>query len=255
MRRVLLTAAVSLVLVANLWGVLQAWHNRQAPKGGSLELTERELRPLPTAAESTASMLRLNWNVAGASEEQRRAPEWLDRKRLTELGFDCSVALSNPSARRHYASLPSRPVFLAVEYEGEAWRNAGAKAQARSRLFVVDAATDAGRLRERYPDPQRHIICRGLVRLSFRERDRNGASLSTPRVEGWIEGFCPGEVFVPLLHNRVLRRLGRPGFNTPPDSPPKEPRFTARVCWGANYEPWVESVRLTKAGEAEVKQR
>jgi hypothetical protein len=249
-RRVLLAGAVGVVLAANVWGMLQAGRNQKAPRGGSLELTERELRLLPMAAESTATMLRLNWNVSGTGEEQHRSPDWLDRQRLIELGFDCSVAVTNPSARRHYTSLPSRPVYLAVEYAGEAWRKAGAKAQARSGLFVVDAASDADRLRERYPDVQRHIICRGLVRLSFRERDRDGTSLSRPRVEGWIEGLRPGEVFVPLPYNRVLGRLSRPDFDTPPGSPLNEPRFAVRVSWGTNYEPWVEAVRLLNAGEA-----
>ena len=250
MRRVLLTGAVSVVLAANLWGVLQAWRNQKAPRGGRLELTERELRLLPVAAESTATMLRLNWNVGGTGEEQHRAPDWLDRQRLIELGFDCSVAVTNPSARRHYTSLPSRPVYLAVEYAGEAWRKAGAKVQARSALFVVDAASDADRLRERHPDVQRHIICRGLVRLSFRDRERDGASLSTPRLEGWVEGLRPSEVFVPLPYNRILGRLNRPDFDAPPDKPLNEPRFTVRVSWGANYEPRVEAVRLLKVGEA-----
>jgi hypothetical protein len=249
-KRVLLTGAVSVVLAANLWGVLQAWRNQQAARGGSLELTERELRLLPMAAESTATMLRLNWNVVGTGEEQHRAPEWLDRQRLIELGFDCSVAVNSPSARRHYTSMPSRPVYLAVEYAGEVWRNAGAKAQARSGLFIVDAATDADRLRERYPDVQRHMICRGLVRLRFRERDRDGTSLSTPRVEGWVEGLRPGEVFVPLPYNRVLGRLSHRDFDTPPGSPLNAPRFAVRVCWGANYEPWVETVRLLQVGKA-----
>ncbi len=249
MRRVLLTGAVGVVLAANLWGVWQAWRNQKAPKGGSLELTERELRLLPLGAESTATVLRLNWNLAGAGEEPHRSAEWLDRQRLTELGFDCSVAVNSPNARRHYNSMPSRPVYLAIEYEGEAWRNAGPKAQARSGLFVVDAAREADRLRGRYPDVQRHIICRGLVRLSFRERDRNGTSLSTPRIEGWVENLRPGELFVPLPYNHVLGRLGRPGFDTPPGSPLNEPRFAVRVCWGANHEPWVEAARWLKAGE------
>ena len=250
MRRVLLTGAAGVVLAANLWGVLQAGRNQKAPRGGSLELTERELRLLPMAAESTATMLRLNWSVSGTGEDRRRAPDWLDRERLVELGFDCSVALNSPNARRHYASLPSRPVFLAVEYAAEARRDAGAKAQARSGLLVVDAARNADRLRERYPDVRRHIICRGLVRLSFRERDRDGNSLSTPRIEGWVEGLRPGEIFVPLPYSRVLGRLSRPDFDAPRDKPLNEPRFAARVCWGANYEPWVEAVRLLDVGKA-----
>jgi hypothetical protein len=252
-RRVLLAGAVGVVLAVNSWAVFQAWHNQQVPKGGALELTDRELHLLPLAAESTVTLLRLNWEVGGADGEPPRSPEWLDRKRLTELGFDCSVALNSPSARRHYASMPSRPAYLVLEYQGEAWRNAGPKAQARTGLSVVDAARDASQLRERYPDAQRHIICRGLVRLSFRDHDRKGAPLSAPRIEGWVQTLRPAEIFVPLPHNRILAKQSRPNFEAPPDAPRKEPRFLARVCWGANYEPWVEAIRLSNAAELEAK--
>ena len=245
MRRVLLVAAAGVVLVANGWGLLQALRNQRSPRGGTLELTERELRLLPMTAESTATVLRLNWNVSGAGDEEEDSPPgWLDTNRLANLGFDCSVPINSPQARRHYTSMPSRPVYLAVEYEGDAWRNAGAKAQARSHLFVVDTASEAQRLRERYPDPRRHLVCRGLVRLMFRERDRNGNALSTPRVEGWVEALRPSMVFVPLQHARVLRGLSRPGFDEPAMRSPREPRFAVRVSWGANYEPRVEAVRL-----------
>ena len=250
MRRILLAGAVGVVLAANLWGMLQVSQNQKAPRGGSLELTERELRLLPMAAESTATMLRLDWNVGGTGEERHRAPDWLDRQRLIELGFDCSLPLNSPNARRHYASMPSRPVFLTLEYAGEAWRNAGAKAEAGSRLYVVDAARDADQLRQRYPDVHRYVICRGLLRLSFRDRDRKGNLLDTPRLEGWVEGLRPGEVFVPLPYSRVLRSISRPDFDTPSAGPQNEPRFAVRVCWGANYEPWVEAVRLLKVGKA-----
>jgi hypothetical protein len=255
MRRALLMIAAGLILATNVWGVLQARRNRNELRGGKLELTERELHLEPIGVDSTATMLRLNWSVLKSGEKEYGPAVWLDAAKLAELGYDCALPLSSPSARRHYSSLPSRLVFLALEYEGEAWRNASAKGKEKTRLFVVDAALDASRLRERHQDPQRLIVCRGLVRLAFRDRDtRDGAALSTPRLEGWIEGLRPESVFVPLPQNRVLRGLSSEGSEGPGNSVPREPRFAARVCWGANYEPWVEAVRLLGVQDAQRKE-
>ena len=252
MRRALLMFAAGLILFANVWGVLQTRRNRNEPRRGMLELTERELHLEPIGVDSTATMLRINWSVLRSGNEEYGAAAWIDAAKLQELGFDCALPLSSPSARSHYSSLPSRPVFLALEYEGDAWQNASTKAKEKTRLFVVDAALDAPRLHERYQDPQRFIICRGLVRLGFRDRDmQDGAALSTPRLEGWIEGLRPDSVFVPLPQNRVLRGLSSEGSEGPGNSVPREPRFAARVCWGANYEPWVEAVRLLGVADAQ----
>jgi hypothetical protein len=244
MRRLLVVAAMGVVLAANGWSVLQAWRNRSDRRGGTMELTERELRVETPAVESTAKILRLNWNVARLGDKERGPAAWLDAAKLAELGFDCGLPLSDPSARRHYTSMPSRPVFLALEYEGDAWRKAGATEPAKSHLWVVDAARDPHRLREQYPDPQHYIICRGLVRLGFRDRELGGGPPPlAPRLQGWIADVCPDELFVPLPHSRVLRALRQTGSEGPETSKAGGPRFAVRVCWGANYEPWVEGVR------------
>ena len=239
MKRVLLWAAVVVVLAANGWGLLGAWRNRSEPRGGKLELTERELRLEGAAMESTVTVLRLHWDFV-TSGDKAHEPAWLDVAKLTELGFDCRVAVTSPNAHNHYGSMPPRPVFLALEYEGKAWRNSGAPEKLKTRLFVVDAARDSQRLRERYPDAQHYIICRGLVRLVFRERD--GRTPATPRIDGALDSLCPAELFVPLPHSRVLRELRRGGPQGPDHS--HEPRYAVRVCWGANYEPWIEGIRL-----------
>jgi hypothetical protein len=57
-------------------------------------------------------------------------------------------------------------------------------------------------------------------------------------------------VFVPRPQNRALHALRRIGSDQPDASPPKEPRFAVRVCWGANYEPWVADARLLTAASA-----
>jgi len=245
MRRVLVAAAAGIVLVASGWGLVQAWRNRSEPRGGRIELTERELGLEVIGAESTATVLRLNWGVLRAGDKEYGPAAWLDATKLSELGFDCGVPLSKPSARSHYTSMPARPVFLAMEYEGDAWRKASAAGKVKSRLWAVDAARDPNRLRQRYPDRQHYIICRGLVRLGFRDREGgDGNSLAIPRLEGWVQSVYPEEVFVPRPYSRVLRELRRTGSARPDRSQESEPRFAVQVCWGANYEPWVEGVRL-----------
>ena len=254
MRRVLVAAAAGVVLVASGWSLVQVSRNRSEPRGGRIELTERELGLEEIAAESTATVLRLNWDVLRAGDKEHGPTAWLDAAKLSELGFDCGVPLSKPSARSHYTSMPSRPVFLAMEYEGDAWRKAAATRKVKSRLWAVDAARDPDRLRQQYPDRQHYIICRGLVRLGFRDREGgDGTSLAIPRLEGWIQSVCPEEVFVPLPYSRVLRELRRTGSAGPDASQVSEPRFAVRVCWGANYEPWVEGVRLLSTTGAGVK--
>jgi hypothetical protein len=254
MRRILLAAAAGIVLAASGWALVQAARNRSEPRGGSLELTERELGLEEVAAESTATVLRLNWDVLRTGDKEYGPAMLLDAAKLSELGFDCRLPLSQPGARRHYNSMPPRPVYLAMEYEGETWRKASTIRKVKTRLWAVDAALDPRRLRQQYPDPQHYIICRGLVRLGL--RDRNAEDRNTPpdpRLEGWIAAVCPGEVFVPLPYSRVLRELRRRGSARPGASEASEPRYAVRICWGANYEPWVEGVRLLSPSAAGVK--
>lgn len=249
MKRLLLAAAVGVVLVANGWSVLLARRNQSEPFGGRMELTERELRLQAMAVESTATVLRLNWNAPGAGDKEHGPVAWLDAAKLAELGFDCRVPLSSPGARRHYAAMPSRPVFLVLEYKGDNPPSAGSSARAKSHIWVVDAGRDPRRLRGQYPDTQHYIICRGLVRLSFRDREAGeGASAVAPLLEGWVADVCPREIFVPLPFSRVLRTLRRTGPEGADASGAGEPRYAVQVCWGKNYEPWVEGVRLLSGG-------
>jgi hypothetical protein len=251
MRRVLLSAAAGIVLVASGSALVQVARNRSQPSGGSLELTERELDLEEIAAESTATVLRLNWNVAKAGDKEYGPTAWLDAAKLAELGFDCSLPLNKAGARSHFTSMPPRPVYLAMEYEGAAWQTANASRKVKSRLWAVDAALDPDRLRQRYPDLQHYVICRGLVRLNFRDRDAgDGNSPPDPRLEGWIMAVCPGEVFVPLPYSRTFRKLRGTDFGRARTRQASEPRYAVRVCWGANYEPWVEGVRLLGTTEA-----
>lgn len=249
MKRVWLLAAAVVVVVANAWVFISARLNRADATGGTVELTERELGLPPLTGDSTAMLLELNWNVLSRAEHEQRAPDWLGAAKLSELGFDCHVPVTSPDARSHYSLLPSRLVHLVLEYDGEAAKKASAVNSTRTRLYVVDAGKEARLLRKRYPDSQRYVITRGVVRVRLDERHlQDGKPLVEPRVSGWIGSVVPSQIFVPQPHSQLLQPL-RTHDVEPNEKRADEPRFAAIVRWGARYEPWVQSVRLLPEAE------
>ena len=188
--------------------------------------------------------LELDWDSLSTAPERRRAPPWLDVAKLAELGFDCQVPVTHSDARRHYRSMRTALVFLVLEYEGDAWKQAGSDRKRETRLFAIDAGRDPRRLREKYADTTRYIITRGLVSLSFQERrNSDGKRLPQPRLQGRIVAVLPDRIFVPLPHSKVLEDLRHRGGSSR-DRVEEGPRFAATVSWGRNHEPWVSGVRL-----------
>jgi hypothetical protein len=243
MKRVLVLSAVAVVLVANAWVLIAARRNQSDQSGGTVELTERELRLVQVPWESTATLLELRWDVVSNTLQGRGPPAWLDAKKLSELHFDCTVPVDDPSAKEHYTSLPPASVFLVFQYEGDAWRQARGDREPTTRLFVVDAGRDAPQLRDRYPDPKAYVIARGVVRLSYQEYSiPDHVRLATPRLQGWIQTVLPNQIFVPQPYSRHLEGFRHRGPQAP-ERAEEEPRFAVTVSWGSNYEPWVRGVR------------
>ncbi len=246
MRRLCILGALLVIVVANGWGVWQSIRNKTEPRGGTLQLTEREL-PLETVAfDSSVTLLRLEWRTERAGDRRFGPAAWLDGSKLAELGFDCSVPLDSPQAPRHYSSTPARRAFLVLEHQSSAVPDPAARGKDGTGLVVIDADQSAGRLRERYADPAKHSICRGVVRIALRRHDADGGLLSAPRLEGWIAGLTPSQISVSQPLNGPLARFRRTSEETG-KTPAGEPRFSARVRWGKNYEPWVENVRTLSA--------
>ncbi len=134
-------------------------------------------------------------------------------------------------------------VFLVLEYEGNAWKQARSDRKRETRLFAIDAGRDPHRLREKYVDTARHIITQGLVSLSFQERGiPDGKRLPQPRIQGRIVAVLPDRIFVPSPHSKVLEDLRHRGASSR-DREEGEPRFAVTVSWGKNHEPWISAVR------------
>lgn len=70
-----------------------------------------------------------------------------------------------------------------------------------------------------------------------------GTAGRADRIASFRQELLPRTLFVPRPYSGLLQKLRHP----PDDDDRQEtrpPRFTATVCWGADYEPWVSSVRL-----------
>lgn len=243
MKRPLFWIAVGVVLVANGWVSMTAWQQRRNNAGGTLKLTERELSLVPMPGESTVTLLNFEWDASSDQPQPEMLPEWLDDRKLVELGFDGSVPLNHPLAGRYYRSISARSVFLVLEYQGDAWRETAARRRTTTRLFVLDAGRDPGPLRERYSDRGRYVLVRGLVKPVFLERERpDGPPLEVPRLRGRVLSLLPAAIFVPWPHSQPLRPFLHDELER--EDPAREPRYAVTVSWGVHHEPWVTMVEL-----------
>ena len=248
MTRSLVLIAAAVVLVPNAWSVLCALQNRRNTAGGTLELTERELRLEPLSDDSTAFFLNLRWEVETVEDDgEYRAPTWLNSAKLRELGFECSVAADQPHAREHYQSTPAVLRYLVLEFDGGTAKRVGLSRS--SRLFVVDAGRDAQKLRARYPDSAHYAICRGVIKPFLKDRNRReNRPLPQPRLAGRIQDLFPQEVFVPsVLGDRLQEFRHAPDRSAEKGDQNLVPRYAVTLSWGSRYEPWVGGVRALPA--------
>ncbi len=244
MKRALVWMAAGVLLAANASVLVSVSAQRSSDLGGTIELTERELRLPERVGESTALFLTLDWDAISNPPGRRRAPVWLDAGKLAELGFDCDVPVTSSDARRHYRSQRTAMVYLVFEFEGESWKGAPPDRKRETRLFAVDAGRDPQAMRELYPDRARYLLIRGLVGIHLREHSAvDHTPLPEPRLHGWIVAVLPAQIFVSRPHNDVLEDLR--ALDGPSERPKVSsvPRFSATVSWGTRGEPRVERVR------------
>ena len=290
-------AACGLIVVTNLAILAAAGWNRRGEPQAELSLTERELA-LPAARQDEGTGLELSLVMTHeppgvirrtARWKRYELPavdyDWLDRAKLLELGFRIDLDPAHAEADDHYSHAIPKPVFLVVEYEGDAWNlwiagreeqvrelrrevdegraepSTLADAQAllaadrtmRSRLFPVDAGIDAGALQRRYGDRPRHAVMAGLLRPKVVQR-ANGV----PALSGEVLGLVVTRVHVSRGLRRPLEALlpedtwgeleARERKEAGSGWPsPTPPRYRADIAFGRRYEPWL--VEITRVGE------
>jgi len=224
--------------------------------------------------------LTLNWNVLTKQRDswyggsgRYNTPEWLDEAKLAALGFDLSKTESPRLAERSYVRQLPREALIVLELDGPAYaralefaRERAAKEEAAeaprhgvkqsqakvakdqlhnletrdTRLFAVDAGTDAAALRAKYPDRARYAIVQGKVRATS-----TGRRGEKPEWAGQIEDLLGDRINVPIEFRNGLKStpvMHRHGEYTVDSTP-----FSATVAYGKKFEPWLVSVELGPA--------
>jgi len=284
MKRYGLAAAFALLVLVNAVVLAGVRYNRSGEAAAAVELTERELPLAWSGREDSGIALQLNWQRDGET-----GADWFDRRKLTEVGFDCRTSPDDPEARLRYAKALPRKTFLVLEFEGQAWlawlerqRNrlkaldsdiVSGKATRKelalavkrftwdqataSRLLPVDAGNDPSLLRRRYPDTRRFLITPALVKLRFQPSlHEKGKPARPASVTGWIDEVLTDTIQVPPDRRGPLPKVksgGKPWnsfcFDGEREERPPAPRYTVVLTYGKRHEPWVVSVRAGESKE------
>jgi hypothetical protein len=252
MRRPGILLAAALVLAADAFVLVSAARNHSGAPVEAIELTERELRLVRPQREGTALFLRLAWEPAPGRFKFEDGPGWFNQAKLEELGYDCRLPLTDPSAPAHYEAMPAKEAFAVLEYNQAAWGEEGEGRSLWSRLLAVDAGRDLALLRKKYPDTRRVLIVPSLVRLIYQAKWEPNVRRYAPGafLRGSIGQMLVGEISVPPSERRVLESLRQTTYDyfATPEARARGPRYSAVLYYGKNYEPWIGPCRLLATG-------
>jgi hypothetical protein len=256
MRRESLFGAAAVVLVANVFTLAHAWRNRSGPVEADVTLTQRELeRPYNFNADDSEVALNLRWNPQSRWFGELQEP-WLDQKVLRELGFDTSVSPSSDGAPGFYQRQRPRRAFVALEYDGPAWRKwldsiqqqirehpelpIGNQPESATHLIAIDAGSNALQLRAEHPDRGSVIIVPAVVRIAVQPYylGRQNRSRTPPRLVGFIQDV-PSSIHIPQPFSNGFQLLPAGRNSTP---------YRVQLRYGESLEPWVVGVEISQPG-------
>lgn len=223
--------AVTVVLVSDAVALVQAARNRSGEPLESMQLTERELRLVRPTSESSYVVLRLEWAQGRGWKRPEDDSGWFDKSKLEELGFDCRLPTTEPSAEARYRAMGPKQVLAVLEYREDN------EYDDNTRLLVVDAGLDFTSLHRKYASPGRYLIVPGLVRVRI---GTNG------HLRGALTELLVDDLSVPPRELAVFEnlKLGSSAYFGPSNLKMHPPRYTATLFYGKNLEPWVASCRL-----------
>ena len=128
-----LLAGSALILLTNAVALFGVSSNRGDTPESRLTLTQRELQQSSwnIGRDNSGITLRLNWRFEqveqkvydyGVNSGQGGMPAWLDKAKMTELGFDVGK-LAGPADYGRRKELRSKEVLLVLEMNGQAYQH------------------------------------------------------------------------------------------------------------------------------------
>lgn len=204
MKRWGMVSSIALVVAVNVFVLTEVALDRAGGVVQRVELTQRELPVAWTGDDNSGIAVRVAawdpqiWNLAV-----------LDRAKLVELGFDCSVPPDASSALHHYRRQLAREVMIVLSQS------------ASPPLRAVDAGRDYIALRARYPDQSRHLIVPVLIRARIEYTLAKAWA-----VVGWYQLLQP-QIHVPQPYAKTLQQLRAKNS------------YHLTLCYGKRLEPWV----------------
>jgi len=243
MKSTSLILAIAVILASNGIALIETTHNHAGNPVQTIQLTERELPILNADQENTGVDLNISWSQFSSPS----AGLVLNRQRLEAAGFTFSAPPSEAS--KGVAILP-RVAYVALEYEGQKWKDWQASKQRiddqviingkqtlETHLFVVDASRSMSELRSRYPDQSKFLIVRAVVMAQTQAvKDSPAGVVTSYRYYGRVMQIMPNVIHVPLPYSRLISSL-KPRTE-------REPRYTVTLSYGTSLEPWVSAVAL-----------
>lgn len=277
MKNRLFIVAFALIVLVNGLVLAGVAYNRSGEPEARLTLTERELslNSAYSSDENTGLAMVLDWNQYGEQSD------WFDAEKLQDVGFDVDEISREERNWRYMDGQLPRKGYVVLELGGAPWqawqadKNEEIRAlqgqaakddqerkrlerqiewirvdlQSQSRLFAVDAGGDPETLRQRYADRSRYVIVAAEIRIrATRVKDQ------PQRLFGSIRTLLTDRLHVPLALQEPLAKLPdrpyRSRYDDDSEVPQWQPYYTVQVRWGRRYEPWIEVIELTSAGEA-----
>ena len=287
-RHYILGAGV-LLLLSNIFVLSGVAYNRSGEPVSKITLTERELSSPYSYSyrkEDSGVAFYLQWRVLSEKNNNTyysyysgayTPVQWLDEKKLTQLGFDTSFDPKQKGSYRFYNNLPERQVYLVLEYDGESYQRALKMAQ--ENLFEKETllesmpkdiseqeknrikgnAKSARNILEQEQNSRSRLFVIDAdvddesLRKKYADQTRYlvvkgkvGVTLQsknkTSVVRGRITEILNNRIHIPLPYRDQLVEFSKTKKYHQHQG--KKPRFQGTFAWGKRYEPWIVGVAM-----------
>ena len=264
--------ALALLAATNAIVLVHVAANRRGEPESRLVLSERELAlPYRSHAENSSLSLQLRWQLLGSDDNETYSnrwspPTWLNEAKMRDLGFPVDSFMALPDRQERKMLSPTREVFVVLELDGKAYREAVRRVETKltgptasapeppvtgndpakaarerlerlrtsdSRLFAIDAGLDPVALRKQYEDRSRFLLVKGLVEpVVIGKKTKH-------EISGRIERLLNERIHVPLEHRSILDAFTVTGAG---GKSKNVSRYQVELAMGSRLEPWIMTV-------------